>query len=109
MIRKTGSMVQWVWTSRDKALFGTITRVNLTPSRYRLRSHVSTVLLLVVEELGEVDFAGQYFPVSQSSCSSISVMRERYYLVVVETEPRPMKEKKEKTEPKNETKQMRKL
>lgn len=54
-------------------------------------------LLLVLEELGEVDFANQYFPVTQSSSSS--VMRERYLVVVdasiilgIESEPHAMKE-----------------
>lgn len=59
-------------------------------------------LLLVLEELGEVDFANQYFPVTQSSSSSrssSSVMRERYLVVVdasiilgIESEPHAMKE-----------------
>lgn len=57
-------------------------------------------LLLVLEELGEVDFANQYSPVTQSSSSSSSsLMRERYLVVVdasiilgIESEPHAMKE-----------------
>lgn len=58
------------------------------------------VLVLVLEELGEVDFANQYSPVTQSSSSSSSsLMRERYLVVVdasiilgIESEPHAMKE-----------------
>ena len=57
------------------------------------------LLVLVLEELGEVDFANQYSPVTQSSSSSSSLMRERYLVVVVasiilgiESEPHAMKE-----------------
>lgn len=58
------------------------------------------LLLLVLEELGEVDFANQYSPVTQSSSSSSSsLMRERYLVVVdasiilgIESEPHAMKE-----------------
>ena len=58
-------------------------------------------LLLVLEELGEVDFANQYSPVTQSSSSSSSssLMRERYLVVVdasiilgIESEPHAMEE-----------------
>ena len=57
--------------------------------------------VLVLEELGEVDFANQYSPVTQSSSSSSSssLMRERYLVVVdasiilgIESEPHAMKE-----------------
>ena len=59
------------------------------------------LLLLVLEELGEVDFANQYSPVTQSSSSSSSssLMRERYLVVVdasiilaIESDPHAMKE-----------------
>ena len=57
------------------------------------------LLVLVLEELGEVDFANQYSPVTQSSSSSSSLMRERYLVVVdasiilgIESEPHAMKE-----------------
>ena len=58
------------------------------------------VLVLVLEELGEVDFANQYSPVTQSSSSSSSsLMRERYLVVVdasiilaIESDPHAMKE-----------------
>lgn len=58
------------------------------------------LLVLVLEELGEVDFANQYSPVTQSSSSSSSsLMRERYLVVVdasiilaIESDPHAMKE-----------------
>ena len=57
------------------------------------------VLVLVLEELGEVDFANQYSPVTQSSSSGSCLMRERYSVVVdafiilgIESEPHAMKE-----------------
>ncbi|EOY20924.1 Uncharacterized protein TCM_012248 [Theobroma cacao] len=62
------SMVQGVWTSRDKPFLGAVTWVDLVAAgRFRLDGrNVSWTMPSMVKKWGEVEFASQHFAVAQS-------------------------------------------
>ncbi|KAH0975901.1 hypothetical protein GBA52_017800 [Prunus armeniaca] len=120
--KETLSMVQWVWTSGNKAHFRTITRVYLGSARLRALWHMSVKAMLLVmpaDKRGEVEFrCDKCFPVSQS----LAMMRaERIWLsssssgrvkvvsaAVIGNDMKPtMDRKQEQREPKHETKKER--